>query len=55
MIRDPESFEALRDGIARFVKERLVPFEKHVSERDEIPPELVEAETSARRGGHVRS
>jgi acyl-CoA dehydrogenase len=42
MIRDPESFEALREGIARFVRERLVPNEKHVSETDEIPADLVE-------------
>ncbi len=42
MIRDPESFEALRDGIARFVKERLVPCEKRVAESDAIPAELVE-------------
>ena len=40
MIRDPESFEALRDGIARFVKERLVPYEKRVAETDAIPGEL---------------
>ena len=41
MIRDPESFNALRDGIARFVRERLVPNEKRVSETDEIPADIV--------------
>ena len=42
MIRDPESFNALRDGIARFVRERLTPLEKKVSETDEIPADVVE-------------
>ena len=41
MIRDPESFNALRDGIVRFVRERLVPNEKLVGETDEIPDDLV--------------
>ncbi len=42
MIRDQESFEALRSTIARFVRERLVPNEKRVSEEDEIPADVVE-------------
>jgi acyl-CoA dehydrogenase len=42
MIRDPESFQALRDGVARFVRDRLIPNEKRVAETDEIPADVVE-------------
>jgi acyl-CoA dehydrogenase len=42
MIRDPESLELLLAGIARFVRERLVPNEDRVAELDAIPAELVE-------------
>ncbi len=42
MIRDQESFAALRNGIIRFVRERLVPNEKRVAETDEIPADVVE-------------
>ncbi len=41
MIRDPEVFEALRDSVRRFVRERLVPAENEVAETDAIPPEIV--------------
>ena len=42
MALDPDIFEALLDGVRRFVAERLRPLEAQVSETDEIPPELVE-------------
>lgn len=41
MIRDPEILEALRDNIARFVRERLVPNEAVVAETDAIPAPIV--------------
>ena len=41
MIRDSESFDALLDGLSRFVRERLVPNENVVAESDAIPAELV--------------
>ena len=43
MIRDPESFGILIDAIGRFVRERLIPREAEVSERDEIPADLLAA------------
>ncbi len=42
MIRDPESFTALTDTIARFVRERLVPLEAQVAETDEIPKVVIQ-------------
>lgn len=41
MSLDPEVFDALLEGVRRFVTERLRPREGEVSETDEIPPELV--------------
>jgi len=41
MSLDPEVFDALLEGVRRFVTERLRPREDEVSETDEIPPELV--------------
>lgn len=41
MIRDPEAFGAFIDALRRFVRERLVPLEKTVMERDEVPAETV--------------
>jgi len=42
MIRDPETLELLLDSVRRFVREQLVPAEKEVAERDEIPEALVQ-------------
>ncbi len=42
MIRDPETLDLLLAGLARFVRERLVPNENLVADTDAIPPELVE-------------
>ena len=42
MIRDPESFNILRDTIERFVRERLIPREAEVAETDAIPPDLLD-------------
>ncbi|WP_373489319.1 acyl-CoA dehydrogenase family protein [Blastomonas sp.] len=41
MALDPDIFEALLEGVRRFVTERLRPLEAQVSETDEIPGELV--------------
>jgi acyl-CoA dehydrogenase len=41
MIRDPDTLAALLDNVARFVRERLVPHESEVEERDAIPESLV--------------
>lgn len=42
MIRDPETFEELRQTVRRFVRERLVPMELQVSQEDRVPAELIE-------------
>ena len=42
MALDPEIFDALLEGVRRFVAERLRPLEAHVSETDEIPDDLVQ-------------
>ncbi|MGF6637376.1 acyl-CoA dehydrogenase family protein [Paraburkholderia sp. BL10I2N1] len=42
MIRDIETMNALRDNIARFVRERLIPNEERVAETDEIPQDIIE-------------
>lgn len=42
MIRDPESFEALRQGVNRFVRERLVPIEQEVDANDHMPDEIIQ-------------
>ncbi len=42
MALDPELFEALRDGVRRFVAERLRPREAEIADADEIPEDLVE-------------
>ncbi len=41
MIRDPDTLAALLDNVARFVRERLVPNETEVAERDAIPESLI--------------
>ena len=41
MIRDNETMNVLRDNIARFVRERLIPNEERVAETDEIPADIV--------------
>ncbi|MBT3915819.1 MAG: acyl-CoA dehydrogenase [Rhodospirillaceae bacterium] len=41
MALDPETFNQLLETVDRYVKERLVPHEKEVSEKNQIPPELV--------------
>ncbi|CAL8480200.1 acyl-CoA dehydrogenase family protein [Caballeronia sp. S22] len=41
MIRDTETMNVLRDNIARFVRERLIPNEERVAESDEIPRDIV--------------
>lgn len=42
MALDPDIFDALLDGVRRFVAERLRPLEAQVSETDEIPDDLVQ-------------
>ena len=42
MIRDAQTLELLCDSVRRFVRERLVPAERLVDERDEIPAELID-------------
>ena len=42
LIRDPEILAALRDNIARFVRERLVPNEAIVAETDTIPAPIID-------------
>jgi acyl-CoA dehydrogenase len=42
MSLDPEIFEALVDGVRRFVAERLRPREAEVADADEIPDDLIE-------------
>lgn len=42
MALDPETFDALIEGIKRFVAERLRPREAEVAENDEVPADLVE-------------
>jgi acyl-CoA dehydrogenase len=41
MIRDTETMNVLRDNIARFVRERLIPNEERVAETDGIPQDIV--------------
>lgn len=41
MIRDQETLSILLDSLSRFVRERLVPAENEVAERDEIPAGIV--------------
>lgn len=43
MIRDPEVFDPFLQALQRFVRERLVPREAEVAERDEVPGDLVDA------------
>ena len=40
MIRDHELLDALRDTVARFVRERLVPAEERVADEDRIPADI---------------
>jgi len=41
MIRDPDTLAALRNGVARFVRDRLVPNEALVAESDAVPESIV--------------
>jgi acyl-CoA dehydrogenase len=38
---DDETFDALKNTVHRFVRERLVPLEREVEERDEVPDVIV--------------
>lgn len=42
MIRDRETLDLLLETVRRFVRERLMPAEEIVAERDEIPADIVE-------------
>jgi acyl-CoA dehydrogenase len=42
MIRDIETMNLLRDNIARFVRDRLIPNEQGVADTDEIPQDIVD-------------
>ncbi len=39
---DQETFGLLKDSVQRFVRERLMPAEDHVEERDEVPADIVD-------------
>ena len=41
MTLDPETFEALLDGVRRYVAERLRPLEHKIADDDEVPAEIV--------------
>ena len=41
MIRDPDTLAALRDGVARFVRDRLIPNEALVADTDAVPEPIV--------------
>ncbi|HET7032879.1 MAG TPA: acyl-CoA dehydrogenase family protein, partial [Casimicrobiaceae bacterium] len=41
MIRDPETLAALRDGVARFVRDRLIPNEAIVADTDAVPESII--------------
>jgi alkylation response protein AidB-like acyl-CoA dehydrogenase len=41
MIRDPDTLAALRDGVARFVRDSLIPNEALVADTDAIPEAIV--------------
>ena len=41
MIRDPESHRLLLDTVTRFVRDRLIPAENEVAEKDAIPERIV--------------
>jgi len=43
MIRDPEVFDPFLQSLRRFVREKLVPREAEVAERDEVPADIVAA------------
>ncbi|MEM7017790.1 MAG: acyl-CoA dehydrogenase family protein [Pseudomonadota bacterium] len=42
MIRDQEILEQLRESVARFVRERLIPSEALVAENDDVPEDIVQ-------------
>jgi acyl-CoA dehydrogenase len=42
MIRDTETMNVLRDNIARFVRDRLIPNEQRVADTDKIPEDVVD-------------
>jgi acyl-CoA dehydrogenase len=41
MALDRETFDQLRETVARFVQQRLVPIELQVAEEDAVPPEVI--------------
>jgi acyl-CoA dehydrogenase len=41
MIRDPETFNILLDTLRRFVRDRLIPAEEQLVDRDEIPAAIM--------------
>ena len=38
---DPDTFEQFIDQLQRYVRERLIPAEAEVIERNEVPPEII--------------
>lgn len=42
MIRDPAAFDETLQSLRRYVRERLIPREAEVEDRDEVPADLVE-------------
>jgi acyl-CoA dehydrogenase len=41
MALDPETMAALKEGVARYVRERLVPLEDWVADNDRLPPDVI--------------
>jgi acyl-CoA dehydrogenase len=41
MIRDPDTLADLRDGVARFVRDRLIPSEALVDDTDAVPASII--------------
>ena len=41
MIRDPDTLAALRDGVVRFVRDRLIPNEALVADTDAVPESII--------------
>ncbi|MCM2339711.1 acyl-CoA dehydrogenase family protein [Rhodoferax sp.] len=42
MALDDETFGLLKESVHRFVRDRLMPAEDHVEERDEVPQEIID-------------
>lgn len=39
---DVETFELLKEGVRRFVQDRLIPSENEVEELDDVPQEIIQ-------------